>query len=231
MTKTRIMNTEDTILNKGMNEETVIKKDVSEATVVAKDSVKSAPGTEKKLRLNKTAAVAAAVGGGIGSVLASAITDGDDMPDVYDNDIDGMPDADSEEIAAEVEPSDSVVNDEMSFGEAFAAARAAYGPGAVFEWNGNKYNTNYKEETDEQEGKSCTDADSMTFKEEMSAEVEDDAADVQVIGIDTDEAIVIDDYESAFVAEVDEVYVECFDEPLAGTSFDADSYTPEDSMF
>lgn len=33
------------------------------------------------------------------------------------------------------------VNDDMSFGEAFAAARAEVGPGGVFEWHGNVYNT------------------------------------------------------------------------------------------
>lgn len=33
------------------------------------------------------------------------------------------------------------VNDDMSFGEAFAAARAEVGPGGAFEWHGNLYNT------------------------------------------------------------------------------------------
>lgn len=33
------------------------------------------------------------------------------------------------------------INDDMSFGEAFAAARAQVGPGGVFEWRGNVYNT------------------------------------------------------------------------------------------
>ena len=33
------------------------------------------------------------------------------------------------------------VNDDMSFGEAFAAAREEVGPGGVFEWHGNLYNT------------------------------------------------------------------------------------------
>ncbi len=38
------------------------------------------------------------------------------------------------------------VNDEMSFGEAFAAARAEVGPGGVFEWRGKLYGTYYAEE-------------------------------------------------------------------------------------
>lgn len=35
----------------------------------------------------------------------------------------------------------AAVNDEMSFGEAFAAARAEVGPGGVFHWHGGIYNT------------------------------------------------------------------------------------------
>lgn len=40
------------------------------------------------------------------------------------------------------------VNDDMSFGDAFGAARADVGPGGFFEWHGNTYNTYYKEEWD-----------------------------------------------------------------------------------
>lgn len=38
------------------------------------------------------------------------------------------------------------VSDNMSFGEAFAAARAEVGPGGVFYWHGGIYGTYYKEE-------------------------------------------------------------------------------------
>ena len=38
------------------------------------------------------------------------------------------------------------VNDSMSFSEAFSAARAEVGPGGVFEWRGNVYNTYYADE-------------------------------------------------------------------------------------
>lgn len=40
----------------------------------------------------------------------------------------------------------SSVNDEMSFNEAFAAARAEVGPGGVFEWHGGLYGTYYASE-------------------------------------------------------------------------------------
>ncbi|MDE6553805.1 MAG: hypothetical protein K2K98_12740 [Muribaculaceae bacterium] len=38
------------------------------------------------------------------------------------------------------------VNDDMSFNEAFAAARAEVGPGGAFEWHGNVYGTYYANE-------------------------------------------------------------------------------------
>lgn len=40
----------------------------------------------------------------------------------------------------------TTVNDEMTFGEAFAAARAEVGPGGCFEWHGNIYSTYLAEE-------------------------------------------------------------------------------------
>ena len=40
------------------------------------------------------------------------------------------------------------VNDSMSFGEAFGAARAEVGPGGVFEWHGHLYGTYYATEWD-----------------------------------------------------------------------------------
>lgn len=43
-------------------------------------------------------------------------------------------------------PMASCVNDEMSFDEAFAAARAEVGPGGVFEWHGSLYGTYYASE-------------------------------------------------------------------------------------
>jgi len=49
-----------------------------------------------------------------------------------------------------IKPSENVciaiVNDEMDFETAFNTARTEVGPGGVFSWNGNVYNTYYKEE-------------------------------------------------------------------------------------
>jgi hypothetical protein len=45
-------------------------------------------------------------------------------------------------------PFASSVTDDMSFNEAFSTARAEVGQGGFFEWNGETYNTYYKEEWD-----------------------------------------------------------------------------------
>lgn len=45
--------------------------------------------------------------------------------------------------------SPGTVNDNMSFNEAFASARQELGPGGVFAWQGQYYNTFYAEEIDE----------------------------------------------------------------------------------
>jgi len=59
------------------------------------------------------------------------------------------------EEPVEVEPVDdglmavaTSVDDSMSFGQAFAAARTEVGPGGLFMWHGNTYGTYYKEEWD-----------------------------------------------------------------------------------
>lgn len=57
---------------------------------------------------------------------------------------------DGDETFAEAElcavPGASSVSDDMSFAEAFAAARAEVGPGGTFEWRGNVYGTYYANE-------------------------------------------------------------------------------------
>ena len=84
-----------------------------------------------------------AIGGGIGILLgASAAAVAQTLSSS------GTPDED-----AEVEPVDTVnvaggVSDGMSFGEAFAAARAELGPGGMFTWHGNSYSTYTADEWD-----------------------------------------------------------------------------------
>lgn len=56
------------------------------------------------------------------------------------------PDPVMETTQPEAAPLATSVNDDMSFSEAFAAARDEVGAGGVFEWHGQAYNTFYKEE-------------------------------------------------------------------------------------
>lgn len=214
------------------NEDTILKEDektVSEETIVSQDNKK--PVTEpvkKKVRLNKTAAVAAAVGGGIGSVFAHSMNN-DGEEEVAEDDVVEV--SESEVVTAETVDAEPIVNDEMSFGEAFAAARAAYGPGAEFEWHGNTYHTYTKEEVDAQNVERIAENTEDVVPAETVADVEEydevEIEDVQVIGVDSDEAIIIDEDESAFVADVDEVYVEVYED----TYSDMDSYVQDDPMF
>ena len=49
-------------------------------------------------------------------------------------------------------PVSDIVTDDMTFDDAFALARQELGPGGVFTWQGNTYNTYYKDEWDQMEG-------------------------------------------------------------------------------
>lgn len=57
-----------------------------------------------------------------------------------------VPDTITGESEIEAANVSDVVTDDMSFSEAFAAARADVGAGGVFEWNGDLFGTYYKEE-------------------------------------------------------------------------------------
>lgn len=108
---------------------------------------------------------------------------------------DSVTDVEPDDISSRVSLS-YAVNDEMSFNEAFAAARADVGAGGVFEWRGGYYGTYYKDEWAE------VDDD---FKSEFSnhnwAEEFDDGKDEVEIGDDLD-VDMVDDEE--LVAEVED---------------------------
>lgn len=93
----------------------------------------------------------AAIGAGTGfaaGVAATVLTSGTTQAQVQEQEQDQLV-ADTDNHLAGVDGEVSVassVNDDMSFGQAFAAARAEVGPGGVFEWHGGIYNTYYEEE-------------------------------------------------------------------------------------
>lgn len=63
-----------------------------------------------------------------------------------DNNTPEVPQDGTSDASAATVPVATSVNDSMSFGSAFAAARAEVGAGGVFEWHGKLYNTYYVEE-------------------------------------------------------------------------------------
>ncbi|MCF0196639.1 MAG: hypothetical protein HUK03_05320 [Bacteroidaceae bacterium] len=81
--------------------------------------------------------MAAAVVGGAATMAAHAATPGTE--DLQDTSGGEMP-------SPEDIPVSNETNDDMSFSEAFAAARDDVGPGGVFTWHGNTYGTYYKDE-------------------------------------------------------------------------------------
>ena len=89
------------------------------------------------------------------------------------------------------------VNDSMSFSEAFSAARAEVGPGGVFEWRGNVYNTYYAEEWN-----NMSEEDKSEFVNHLSlTEIEDEP---EPSG-DVVEVVVADDVDTNETIEVSPV--------------------------
>lgn len=86
--------------------------------------------------------------GAASTLLASSTpSDPEEMAEVTGQSA-SSPSAAPAAAAANVEsvPVATSVSDDMSFGEAFAAARHEVGPGGAFEWHGNVYGTYYAEE-------------------------------------------------------------------------------------
>lgn len=110
--------------------------------------------------LKKVAIVAAGVG--ISTAVMSFLSKKDvSVPDFAESEQDVVTNDEEENLREEnaffsdtEEISDSLsisahISNEMSFKEAFSAARSELGAGGIFEWNGNVYNTYYKEEWEE----------------------------------------------------------------------------------
>ena len=125
-----------------MNEETILEKRpaVNNANAVTeiKDKKQSNSGSWKHVTLGGVSGIL--MGAGLlygGQVTARELdkTDGTTEDPVTEN-------AQASDGGLQV----AATHDEMSFGEAFAAARAEVGPGGVFHWHGGIYNTYTAEE-------------------------------------------------------------------------------------
>lgn len=104
------------------------------------------------------------------------------------------------------------VNDEMSFGEAFSAARAEVGSGGVFEWNGKLYNTFTAEEWEAMSSEEKSDFQDRVYNNgndvaEVTSEQEPD------IEIDTPEPVAEVTPEPEIEIETDDIVAENVIEP------------------
>ena len=104
------------------------------------------------------------------------------------------------------------VNDEMSFGEAFSAARAEVGSGGVFEWNGKLYNTFTAEEWEAMSSEEKSDFQDRVYNNgndvaELTSEQEPD------INIDTPEPVAEVTPEPEIEIETEDIVAEDVIEP------------------
>lgn len=115
-----------------MNEETIIEKRPAVNSVNEIKGEKKSKGAWKHVTL-----------GGVSGILMGAglLYGGQVAAKELDKPEDATEQAAEEAQAAEGGLHVATTHDEMSFGEAFAAARAEVGPGGVFHWHGGVYNT------------------------------------------------------------------------------------------
>lgn len=123
-----------------------------------------------------------------------------------------------EDIAEDVQDSGENYED-MSFGEAFAAAREDLGPGETFEWHGNSYSTYTAEEWNaahpteplDETAEEVTDVEAEEMIDEVEILGEEDAEDEIEVetgnDINGDEAAFVDIEEDVQTDAVEDVYV------------------------
>lgn len=137
---------EETQFNEDINEEVTNQEEVNDEEDTEEEA------EPKKESTLKNAAKGMGMGILLGSVASflsgSAIVDPNDpdTPTPQPNNGGGVVSGDQPEWTDGNVGVATTVNDDMSFSQAFAAARAEVGPGGAFEWRGNVYSTYYAEE-------------------------------------------------------------------------------------
>lgn len=151
-------------------------------------------GTDNKIKGSAKTVVTAVTGAAIGSGFPFIIGKVKETINELQTE-----EATTEEALPSVEWADSNisvasnVNDEMSFSEAFAAARSEVGAGGAFEWRGNVYGTYYAEEWN-----NMTPAEKSDFNNHFSwnnivstsvngathAEVASNNDDIEIVSVD-----------------------------------------------
>lgn len=172
------------------NEDTCI-----ENTVVPSDKIVEEMG-DKKNSKSRWGKVASGIGMGILLGGTASFVSASTIQTSLDNKEHGEEGNEGEEVNVEGNDSELIthstitwtdgalpvaetVSDEMTFSEAFGAARAELGAGGVFEWRGNVYNTYYASEWNK-----MTDEDKDNFVAHLNlTDIEDDSeSDISQIG-------------------------------------------------
>ena len=178
------MNNEETKVF-DQSEETVLMNDTTEKAEAAQE-VKKDSGVGAKVAFAAGGFVAGLAAGVAGSAFASSSSDEEVHKVVVKDDTEGVPVAE--------------VDDEATFAEAFADARAQVGPGGVFEWRGNVYNTYYEEEWDKMSAEERAEFQSKVDYEEIAGT---EVVEEQPVTPATEEVLIATD-EGVRIAQVDD---------------------------
>lgn len=187
------MKNEDTVFDQ---EATRYQKSNDEATRL--DTAPNKVKNDNKKTANGWKWRSAAVGTGAGvlmgagaTILTSGTTVDPDSP--ANSGLDGTESPEEPVWVDDQVPVATTVTDEMSFGDAFEAARTEVGAGGVFEWRGNIYNTYTADEwnamSDEERAEFGSHFDwpgapATTVVEESAGPVQHQNDDIEVVSVD-----------------------------------------------
>ena len=141
------MRKEETTIDQMQNEDTTLDQTATQGTISGTTATGAATPQKKKGEWKKVA-VGAGVGLVFGTATAAFFSSAASGGNVTDNHPSGSTPSSVEPVVDDKINMATCVDDDMSFSQAFAAARAEVGPGGAFEWHGNLYNTYTAEEWD-----------------------------------------------------------------------------------
>ena len=212
-------------------------------------SEKAAAPSEKKAKSVKSSVKKAAVGAGAGLLIGgiSTLFMGMKQADAEPDEAEAKEESTDQEMN-QVDLVDDTLqaaetsNEDLSFNEAFEAARAEVGPGGVFTWHGNLYGTYTMEEWDNlssdekaeyasrihwdnvdssesdvaEFAPETTTADEVSPEEVTVVEItadDEEEDDIEVVSVQHDDEVVVDEYQGEpIVADEDNVNVTTEDE-------------------
>ena len=178
------MNTEDTVYdsNKTTTFDESTQMDEKKNETAAKKPEVTAETASKKSGTWKKVAMSGGTGilfGAAYSLFTSATPPDPNDPTVPDTTPVHEPETPTPIVDESISTA-TCVDDDMSFSQSFAAARAEVGPGGVFEWHGNLYNTYTAEEWDNMSAEEQED-----YNEHFAWAAHSTSDDVEVTGHET----------------------------------------------